>query len=311
MCTRFRRVFEFPILDTSAVNWPGQPDQIMFPCVVEMDRYLNSPIDRFYMYYAPHHGTGIGLATSPHPEGPWTPYHGNPVLSLDRTPGFQGHISSPEIAWCEERRLFHLYFHGSTVEPEGCQAEGLAFSEDGVNFEPYEGNPIFHVGGSGWDAQASDYLRVFRRGDWWYGVYMGIALPVPSPPANAQGMARSRDGIRWEKHPSNPLLKIGAEHREFDRIRHSGLHVDGETLWVYYSSYADPECGTERIRAATVDLSRPWEDWRMTRRGDVLLPELEWEGDNLRDPFPFEFEGRLYLYYVGGVEKGIGLAIAE
>jgi hypothetical protein len=40
----------------------------------------------------------------------------------------------------------------------------------------------------------------------------------------------------------------------------------------------------------------------------VFSPELPWEADDVRDPFPFTQGSTLYLYYVGGHEHGVGLA---
>lgn len=77
-----------------------------------------------------------------------------------------------------------------------------------------------------------------------------------------------------------------------------------------------------------VDLSSPdWDDWQATAPVDVLSPELPWEGseliavpslrgeldvraNELRDPFVIRDEnnGQLYLFYVGGGEKAIGVA---
>ena len=65
--------------------------------------------------------------------------------------------------------------------------------------------------------------------------------------------------------------------------------------------------------------------WRATRPVDLLLPELAWEGADLplapslrgeldvrarelRDPYAWREGEDLYLIYVGGGEKAIGLS---
>jgi len=107
-------------------------------------------------------------------------------------------------------------------------------------------------------------------------------------------------------------------------MRHAGLLVQGSTLYVFWSRVGD---APEHIMLSMVDLSSPnWDDWVATAPVDILRPELAWEGasipviaslrgemdiaaHDLRDPYVFRDEdGALYLYYVGGGEKAIGVA---
>lgn len=54
-----------------------------------------------------------------------------------------------------------------------------------------------------------------------------------------------------------------------------------------------------------------WGNWSITKLGKVLDPTDAWENNNLRDPFPFRHNDKIYLFYSGGLEKAIGLAIAD
>ncbi len=45
--------------------------------------------------------------------------------------------------------------------------------------------------------------------------------------------------------------------------------------------------------------------------GTVLEPELDREGDDLRNPFHFRWHDRLYFYYAGGLEAAIGIGEAR
>jgi len=45
----------------------------------------------------------------------------------------------------------------------------------------------------------------------------------------------------------------------------------------------------------------------MKRLGPVLEPSLPWEENNIRDPFLLKYNETIYMYYVGGNEKGIAL----
>lgn len=302
----FTRVYERPLLDGSAVHWSGHAT-IMFPTVVRMNEHVARPLNSFYLYYASHGGRGMGLATAPHPEGPWTPYAGNPVFTLQQVPGFRAHLSSPELIFLPEHRRFHLYFHGPTYQ--GGQHTGVATSEDGLHFTPVSTDPVL-LGPSltegapkGWEDPHAAYVRVFRRDGWFYGVFKG---------AMANGLVRSEDGLHWEHWPHNPLIEIGEEHGEFDRIRHVAVMIREPMLYLFYSSYTDPERKREAIKVASIPMRGAWQEWGPLKRwGEVLGPSLPWEENNVRDPYLLRHNGTFYLYYVGGHEKGIALARAE
>ena len=297
---RFVRVADGPLLDLAVCTW-GKT--IMFPTVVDMSAYLTNPINRFYLYYAPHHnGGGIGLATAPHPEGPWQTFKENPIFSLSDAPGFTGHISSSELIFIPEKNIFYMYFHGKVEGVKG-QHTGLAMSEDGIHFKIYGQGPILPSDSSSRKKTGSAaYLRVFRRGGIFFGAYM----------SRGHRLARSADGIKWEHWPKNPLIALSEADSEYDRIRHASILISDDILTYFYSTYSNPAPDREVIKLATFPIKGDWEGWGPLKRwGEALVPELAWEENNLRDPFLLHCEDKLYMYYVGGNEKGIALAATD
>jgi len=168
----------------------------------------------------------------------------------------------------------------------------VATSADGLNFTPLD-ETVF-----------STYLRAFDHA----GQYYLLGMPgVLYRGETLTGPFKARDKILFEPD-----------------MRHAGLLVQGSTLYVFWSRVGDTP---ERIMLSQVDLSSPnWDDWVATAPVDILQPELAWEGasipviaslrgemdiaaHDLRDPYVFRDEdGTLYLYYVGGGEKAIGVA---
>jgi hypothetical protein len=317
-----RRVHDGPLLDHSAVPWcaaePHRRPSVIFPTVVDMRWALAGradagsaralPLDRFHLYYAPHRSAGVGLATAPRPEGPWTPYSGNPILRLTAFPGINDHLSSPEIVVRPDvpEAPFWLYVHGRT----GPRAQGfgqhtcVATSPDAVTWQPRAPQPVLTATAeqSGHTNSAA-YARIFQRGSWLYALYKAEQV---------HSLARSRDGIAWEHWPRNPLLVPDPAAGEHAVIRHTGLLVRRDTLVIFYSAVPGPDGGPEEIEVATFGIAGDdWRDWGpLRRRGTAFGPALEWEANDVRDPYPLLHEDTLYLYYVGGHEHGVGLATA-
>lgn len=293
------RVNDEPLLELSAVPWASRKKTIMVPTVLDISRFLSDPIDRFYMYYAPHHSEGIGLATAPHPEGPWKPYPDNPIITLDQFPGIRGHISALEVLFQPEEGRFLGYPHGSGLK--SGQDTVAASSEDGVHFISISDEAILSSDPSGtWETSGASYLRVFRYKGMIYGIFKS---------EQQHGVVRSRDGINWEYWPRNPLIKPVAEEGEFDRIRHTSVMIIQDILYLFYSTYTKPDLSCEVIKLATWELADDWENWGELRRcGPVFEPALPWEENNVRDPFLLRYGETVYMYYVGGNEKGIALA---
>ena len=223
--------------------------------------------------------------------GPWTVLPEPGVLHKDRGPGIR-HIASPDVHVDTAERRLRMYFHQPTAR-DG-QRSFAALSDDGLR----------------WQVRPTDlgpsYFRVFSHGGWCCACAMG------SSPGGGGLFLRSRDGLTaFEEGPA--ILP---------RCRHAAAWVEGDTLHLFFSRKGD---APERILAAAVDLTRPWESWRPGPERLVLRPELDWEGagapvepsrpgavrglvHQLRDPGIYEEDGRLYLLYSGSGERALGIA---
>jgi hypothetical protein len=337
-----RRTSSLPVLSGLAeergyVNING-------PTVIRVPNWIRRPLGRYYMYFAHHKGSYIRMAYADSPLGPWQ-LHSPGVLRLsasgfpesvqegeDAGEGVMGalfetfsphvirdyllmayralvtdpaerearglspqapkavHVASPEIYIDEANWRLLMYYHG--FDERGGQSSRMAISEDGLTFK-VQPQRVF-----------STYLRGFEFGDQHYLLGMPGVLYRGSGP---EGPFEPRDRLLFEPD-----------------MRHAGLLLEGSTLYVFWSSVG---YAPERILLSQVDLSpADWNDWVATAPVDLLRPEVHWEGsalavmpslrgemyeaaNELRDPFVFrDKDGRLYLYYVGGGEKAIGVA---
>jgi hypothetical protein len=313
------------------------------PTVIRVPDWVENPLGAYYMYFAHHKGSYIRLAYADEPAGPWIvhepgvmplagsgfPTGTDQVVAGDgglrdlwttfslpvvrdylllvyratvtdpkerRARGISAaankavHVASPEVVIDQHNQRLILFYHG--FNSKGGQSSRIATSIDGLDFTPLQ-ETVF-----------STYLRAFEyRGQYYLlgmpGVlYRGDALAGPFEP---------RDSILFEPD-----------------MRHAGLLVEDSTLYVFWSRVGDTP---EHIMLSQVDLNSPdWNHWQATAPVEILKPQLTWEGADidvqsslrgemdivaheLRDPYVFRDEdGALYLYYVGGGEKAIGVA---
>ncbi len=138
---------------------------------------------------------------------------------------------------------------------------------------------------------------------------------------------RKRTGlIKWKASVGSWIEQDSEAPRHFATL----MQPDGKTLEVWYTSRGD---GPERIFRTTMDTSQnTWDTWDTvvtnadTVHDEMLHPEYTWEGSDepptigqngpanqlynaMRDPDLFrDDDGQVYLLYVGGGEKAIGIA---
>ena len=136
----------------------------------------------------------------------------------------------------------------------------------------------------------------------------------------------------WTEREDNPFQDDINQDPAIDgsdlRLRHVGVHVSEDTLFVFYSRIAD---APERILLSVIRLdNRTFYEWDPGYPPqEILYPDELWEGKyfailpsesgsskvpvkQLRDPDIFEDnDGSLYLLYAGRGEDAIGLARLE
>ena len=98
--------------------------------------------------------------------------------------------------------LWYWYVAGPRERPR----LGLARSSDPLRWRK-EGAPVVEPGPyASWDEMGVADPYVIRRESWFYLYYLGQDRAL----RQRLGVARSRDGIHWEKLRTNPILELGA-----------------------------------------------------------------------------------------------------
>ena len=121
--------------------------------VIDGFGYVSSVVKKDGKYYlysenpigstAPDYGP-MSLATAESPEGPWTPWSGNPVLPAGETGAWDdAGYSEAKVLYLDG--MFHMFYGGAKeFIPRRLTQEsiGYAYSLDGEHFVKYGGNPV-------------------------------------------------------------------------------------------------------------------------------------------------------------------------
>ncbi len=205
--------------------------------------------------------------------------------------GFQGHIASPDVHADKTNQRLLMYFHGCDSETDDVspQFTRLAASSDGVGFSAISGN------------LGAAYWRVFQ----WQQYLYTLEMP----------------GVLKRAHSPRGPFETGPQLFD-ERMRHSAVVVNQDTLDVYFSRVGD---NPESILHTRIELRDDWHRWRTGRETVVASPQGAAEGASLpaiastrgiaetavrqlRDPAIFEEEGVRYLLFSVAGEQGISIA---
>lgn len=169
--------------------------------------------ETYYLYY---HGVPmsnrsyrIGVATAPHPLGPWTKYSGNPILDLGKQGSWEDEHVACAFIMKEGTENYYMWYSGRSTEDSSSSTLkwhiGLATASSPLGpWKKYEGNPILedfgYVGGvvkvKGKYYMYCEYPIAGREE---VGVDYGpISLAIADSPEGP-----------WEKYKDNPVLSPG------------------------------------------------------------------------------------------------------
>ena len=153
-----------------------------------------------------------------------------PALSPER---WEERIAANGSALVEGNEILYWYVGGDKPRI------GLARSRDGGVTWSKERQPVVPLGPFGsFDERAVADPYVIRRGEFLYLFYLG------QDRARRQrlGVARSRDGVAWEKLRSNPVLDLGvAGEFDEDGLGEPAVWSSGGAYWMLYTGRARDE----------------------------------------------------------------------
>jgi hypothetical protein len=110
---------------------------------------------------------------------------------------------APEVI-LKDGKVFMIY---QLPDEAGNYVIHLASSEDGVAFLPEGAEAIFPRQPGSWDSLSLVTARLSEEAGVYYMIYGGSSYLADEP--DYFGIARSKDLVRWEPHPGNPVFGCG------------------------------------------------------------------------------------------------------
>lgn len=169
----------------------------------------------------------------------------------------------------------------------------LARSTDGVTFTK-QAHPVLPLGPRGsFDERGVSDPYVIRRGGFFYLYYLGQDRAA----RQRLGVARSSDGVEWQKLRSNPILEVG-EPNSIDEngLGEPAVWSSGDFYWMLYT-------GRDRAEHRRLGLARSADGVRWQRE-DSFTPvagDQPWDSQVICDPtVELKPDGSIRVWFGGG-----------
>jgi hypothetical protein len=155
------------------------------------------------------------------------------------------------------------------------------------------GNPVLAPGPfKSWDERAVADPYVIRVEPYFYMYYLGHDRA--QPPRQRIGVARSRDGILWEKLRSNPILSPGPPG-SFDEAG------DGEpAVWSSHGYYWMLFTGRDFSERRRLGLARSTDGIHWKKLPAIFTGASAWDSKVICDPTVLIESGQIHVWFGGG-----------
>jgi predicted GH43/DUF377 family glycosyl hydrolase len=196
-----------------------------------------------------------------------------------------GYIAANGSALVENGQILYWYQAG---DPPRI---AMARSSDGLSWTKYPG-PVVPTGPRGsFDERGVADPYVVRMGGTLYLFYLGQDRAA----RQRLGVARSADGLRWEKLRANPVLELGAPGA-FDEngLGEPAVWSSGGSYWMLYT-------GRDRAEHRRLGMARSTDGVKWERADDFapVAGEQAWDSEVVCDP-TVEIDGSSVRVWFGG-----------
>jgi glycosyl hydrolase family 43 len=187
----------------------------------------------YTMWYAGHSASRVVICRATSLDG----LHWNrqgPVFE-PYAPWEKSSLMCPSVVRADDGTYHMWYSGGERYEPD---AIGYAVSRDGIRWTRVQDRPVLWPDArSAWERDRVAGAHVFNHDGYLYAAYIGFGSGYED---SSIGIARSKDGVAWDRHAGNPVLTRG-EPGEFDSINVYKPFVIVESgLWRMWFNASSP-----------------------------------------------------------------------
>jgi predicted GH43/DUF377 family glycosyl hydrolase len=199
-----------------------------------------------------------------------------------------GYIAGNGSALIYRGEFWYWYVAG----PKNAGRIGLARSRDGRTWRREPAPVLWNGPFESWDERAVADPYVIRIEPYFYLYYLG--QDRASPPRQSLGVARSTDGVHWEKLRANPILESGAPGA-FDEAD------QGEpAVWQSHGYYWMLFTGTDFSEIRRLGLARSTDGVHWTKLPTVFSGAQPWDAKVICDPSVMVEGGEIHVWFGGG-----------
>ena len=205
------------------------------------------------------------------------------VLSPDARTWEGSYIAANGSALGVKDQLWYWYEAG----PRGAHRIGLA-----RDFRKLPRPVLDHGPYRSWDERVVADPYVIHTSRYFYMYYLG--QDRAEPPRQRLGVARSRDGIQWEKLRSNPILSPGGPGA-FDEagVGEPAVFEFGNSYWMLYT-------GRDAQENRRLGLARSSDGVNWRKLPVVFSGAHAWDSKVICDPSVLVENGAIHVWFGGG-----------
>jgi len=257
--------YEFnPVIKSNNIKW--EFNGIFEPAVIIKD-------NNYFMWYPSANGgkEHIGLATSKDGIN-WQKYDKNPVISPEFNDGWESSgIDEPAVIY--EDNKFFMWYTG--MDNNRNYAIGLATSNDGINWQKYDKNPVLRcrIKNNFDQFGVMDPTVFFKNGEF---VMLYVGYNSPQGGESYINLATSKDGINWQKYDNNPVMTPYDINNQWEAggLIEPILILDNNKIYCLYSGISKLSDG--RKVQTGLSISKDFKSWEKIGITSLKNTQNDW-----------------------------------
>ena len=236
-----------------------------------------------------------------------------PEICLEKNPASGWEMKLNRSCTVKKDGIWHMWYTGQYRRPGEAWASkmGYATSKDGVRFTRVQADPVMVPER---DFEKNSVMNPYVRWDAKRALWRMWYAAGDTYEPNVLCCAESKDGVKWEKSPLNPIFGHGAPCTwDRDRVGACEVHPLPDGRWaMFYIGYSDVD--TARIGCAVS--ADGVTGWRRLDANPLVSPDIcTWDSSACYKPSVLRDEknNRWLLWYNGrnGIPEYVGMAIHE